>query len=27
VPFFGTYGKGEQHAQRAGKAVPPPRLQ
>jgi len=27
VPFFGTYGKSEQHAQRAGEAVPPPQLQ
>ena len=27
APFYGTYGKEEQHAQRNGRAVPPPRLQ
>ncbi|HUT01805.1 MAG TPA: hypothetical protein VM031_05085 [Phycisphaerae bacterium] len=27
VPFYGTYDKAAQHAQRAGKAVPPPQCQ
>jgi len=27
VPFYGTYGKAEQQAQRKGEAVPPPRVQ
>jgi len=27
VPFYGTYGKAQQHAQMAGKAVLPPQLQ
>jgi len=27
VPFYGTYDKGEQLAQREGKAIPPPEFQ
>ena len=27
APFYGTYGRQAQHAQRGGKAVPPPQVQ